>query len=135
MSDNDFSANASAALNAAKTILLVDWVDESVPSSLAEAGFTVYSYSPDGYTQVEVEDGKLLFRRLDAAPDSMDLVYVYRPEAEHESIITKHALPSGAKVLWLHPPVVSKATAALAAGKGLIFIEGIDIRDVISSIR
>jgi predicted CoA-binding protein len=115
-----------------KAILLVDWADESIPRSLAEAGFRVFSYSPDKYSEAAIDNGKLVFNRLTQSPEAVDVVYVYRPEAEHGAIIEKHVLPLKAKTLWLHPPVQSASTAALAASKGLIFIEGVDIRDAIT---
>jgi len=60
---------------------------------------------------------------LDGAPGAVDIVNVYRPES-------KHVLPLGAKVLWLHPPVTSEKTHLLAAEHGLTFIESISIADV-----
>ncbi len=114
-----------------ETILLVDWADESIPRSLVEAGYKVFSYSPDKYSEAVIENGKLVFNHPTQPLEAVDLVYVYRPEAEHEAIIERHVLPLKAKVLWLHPPVLSAKTAELATSKGLIFLEGTDIRDEI----
>jgi len=121
------------------TILLIDWADVSIPFSLVKAGFSVFSYSPGQYSNALIENGKPVFKRSDRTPDAVDIVYVYRPEAEHPDIIKTHVLPLHAKVLWLHPPIISAKTAELASQIGLIFIQGIDImttldiRSVISS--
>ncbi len=112
-----------------ETILLVDWAEESIPRTLVQAGFKVFSYSPDKYSEAVIDNGKLLFNPPAQALEAVDVVYVYRPEAEHAAIIEKHVVPLKAKVLWLHPPVQSAKTAQLAASKGLIFMEGVDIRN------
>jgi predicted CoA-binding protein len=130
MSDN-LEVNTKQILENTKTILLVDWPNPEVPRSLIKAGFTVFGYSPDRYSAIELgDDEKLIFRQLDNQPDSVDIVNVFRPEEEHAGIINGRVLPLKAKVLWLHPPVKSASTAALAAEHGLVFIEGIDIAEV-----
>src|ERR1700753_970506 len=117
-------ANHEDILKNIKTILLVDWPNTDVPKSLLNAGFIVFSYSPDEYTVISQTDGgKLVFSKLDEQPTSVDLVNVYRPEAEHAAIIDKHVLALNAKVLWLHPPVVSANTAVIAAEHGIVFVE------------
>jgi predicted CoA-binding protein len=119
-------------LRAARRILLIDWPNTGVPEILVKIGFTVFGYSPGRYTGVEVsnkEKEHLVFLDLDGNPGKVDIVNVYRPEQEHPDIISKHVLPLGAKVLWLHPPVTSEKTRLLAAELGLTFIEGISIAD------
>ena|ERR1700744_5279445 len=119
-------------LKNSRTILLIDWPDISVPLSLLKAGFKVISYSPDGYSRPRLVEGagnkeKIVFENIDTAPDSVDIVNIFRPEEEHEEITASHVLPLNAKAIWLHPPVVSSKTAELAAQYGLIFIEGRNI--------
>src|SRR5579872_3097791 len=129
------SVSHADILKSAKTILLVDWPNPDVPKSLLKAGFTVLGYSPDRYSAIEQADnGELVFRRLDEQPTSVDIVNVYRPEAEHTAIINDRVLPLKAKVLWLHPPVMSAKTAAIAAEHVITFVEGIDIAEVAKSI-
>jgi predicted CoA-binding protein len=118
------------ALKDAKTILLVDWANENILRSLIAAGFTVFSYSPGRYSRALIEDEKLVFKALAEKPEKVDIVYIYRPEAEHAGIIDMHVLPLQAKVLWLYPPVTSAKTAELAAENGIVFIEGVDITTV-----
>src|SRR5260221_5090999 len=133
-------------LEIAKSILLIDWPNPTVPRALLNAGFKVFCYSPNHYTEAEIlteypndineknifppktkEEGYLVFRQLDGPPYSVDIVNVYRPEEEHAEIIANHVLPLGAKVLWLHPPVTSAKTRSLAKEHGLVFLEGSDI--------
>jgi predicted CoA-binding protein len=122
-------------LKRAKAILLVDWPNPEVPKSLLRAGFTVFGYSPGKYSAIsQTENGELVFSQLSKQPASVDIVNVYRPEAEHAAIINNHVLPLKAKVLWLHPPVMSANTAALASTHNLIFVERSDIAEVARSI-
>ncbi|SHM12120.1 CoA-binding protein [Mucilaginibacter sp. OK098] len=119
-------------LKNARTILLVDWPGVDVPLSLLKAGFMVIGYAPDNYSIATIEinsDGKekLIFKALNKPPASVDIVNIFRPEEEHEEIISRHVLPLKAKVIWLQPPVKSAHTVILARENGLIFIEGEDL--------
>src|SRR5262245_47710161 len=107
-------------LRSAKSILLVDWSSPNVPRTLVEAGFTVFCASPGRHSVTEIlsappegidsndiippkqdENGYLVFRRLNDSPSHVDIVNIFRPENEHEGIITNHVIPLGAKTLWL----------------------------------
>ena len=150
MADNN-STDPKKVLSAAKKILLIDWPNPSVPRKLLNAGFTVFCYSPDLYSAEELvteypselnqknifpgnkDEGYLIFRPLAGAPDSVNIVNVYRPENEHADIITKHVLPLHAKVLWLQSATSAK-TRSLAEENGLVFIEGYDIAEIALSI-
>ena len=90
-------------LSSAKSVLLVDWSSTTIPRTLVEAGFTVFTASPGRYSIVELvsdpPDGRdLVFRRLTDRPSHVDIVNVYRPENEHEGIDANHEVPHGAKV-------------------------------------
>jgi len=136
-------------LRKSKKILLVDWPHPGTPRALLRGGFIVFCYSPNGYTKPELvdeypqdanqknifppknkDDGYLVFRPLKSAPDSIDIVNVYRPEEEHEKIINNQVLPLKAKYFWLQPPIRSSNTKSLADRHGLIFIEGVDIAEI-----
>jgi hypothetical protein len=141
-------------LKSAKNILLVDWPNPGVPRALLNAGFTVFGYSPDRYSVVQVVaelpqgidgqnyfsprtkdgDGYLIFQKLYNRPDFVDIVNVYRPEEEISGIVANLILPLGAKVLWLHPPVTSALGSDIASKNGLIFIEGVDIAEIAAKI-
>ena len=133
-------------LRSTKSILLVDWASPTVPRTLVEAGFTVFSASPGRYSVVELvseppegvdsndivppkqnENGYLVFRRLTDSPSHVDIVNVYRPENEHEGIVLNHVVPLGAKVLWLQPSVGSDKARQLSLEHGFDLVEGVDI--------
>ncbi|MBS1530112.1 MAG: CoA-binding protein [Bacteroidetes bacterium] len=117
-------------LKKAKTILLIDWPDKNVPHSLINAGLKVYGYSPDHYNEATDKAGDIVFNRLNERPASVDIVFIYRPEAEHERILKDQVLPLGAKIIWLQPPVTSSAISRLAAEHEITIIEGINIADI-----
>ncbi len=147
-------SNPAQILETAKTILLVDWPNQSVPRILLNAGFTVFGFSPGRYSLAEVvaeypydvdqkdvfapksenESGYLVFRRLDSRPESVDIVNVYRPEEELAEIIENNVLPLNAKTLWLQPPVMSTKAKSIAEKHGLVFVEGNDIAEIARSI-
>lgn len=126
------TVNPKEILRAARSILLIDWPNIDVPGILVRKGFIVYCYSPDRYTKAEMspEQDHLIFRELEGAPDQLDIVNIYRPEQEHAAILSKHAVPLGAKVVWLQPPIVSQNTRSLVAEQGLAFVEGISISEL-----
>src|SRR5215475_10290035 len=144
-------------LEAAQTILLVDWPNPGVPRTLLRAGFTVFSYSPDRYSAAEVvaeyprdvdsgnvfpprnehETGYLVFRALAGRPDAVDIVNVYRPVEELDGIVVNHALPLGAKVLWLQAPAPSAEVAEahrLASEHGIVLIDGRNIAEIAQTL-
>ncbi len=136
-------------LEAATSVLLIDWPNTGVPRALVEAGFTVFCYCPDSYSAAEIVaeqpadadaqdvyvpegdegSGSLVFRPIEGRPDAIDLVCVYRPPEELPGIIEKHVLPLGATTLWLQPPITSTEARGLAAEHGLDFVEGADIAE------
>jgi len=136
-------------LRRSREILLVDWPSVDVPRALLRAGFTVFCHSPHGYTQAEQvaefpqdvnsknifppktrDDDYLVFRPLTTAPAAVDIVNVYRPEAEHAKIMTDVVLPLKAKCLWLQSPLTSDNTRVIAESKGLVFIQDSDIATI-----
>ena len=110
---NDQPIYPNEILAKARKILLIDWPNTNVPTELVEQGFKVFCYSPGRYTQTEIEKSQLVFMELENRPPSVDIVNIYRPEDEHEVIITKQILPLEAKVIWLHPPITLKRPAHL----------------------
>jgi predicted CoA-binding protein len=118
-------------LKNAKTILLIDWPDKSVPMALLKAGFMVIGYSPGKYTLISYKtsyaEDKLVFNDLEGTPGEVEIVNIFRPEEEHEEIFERHILPLKAKAVWLQPPVTSAKTAKLAKKHDLVFVKGYDI--------
>jgi predicted CoA-binding protein len=129
-------SDLKSILEKISVILLVDWPGPDIPRALVQAGFTVFSYSPDGYSQAIIEktatgEDSLIFRPLDHSPGVIDLVSIYRPPEEHATIIRNHVIPLCARVVWLHPPLESSKTKDMAHELGLIFVQGHDIREII----
>jgi len=141
------------ALKAAKSVLLIDWPDQSIPRSLVKAGLTVYGFSPGGFSRADIADddpGKtesttvflppggeeeyLIFQKIAESPGHVDIICIYRPEAEHERIFEDHILPLGVKTIWLQPPVATSVISQLAAEYGIKFIEGINIAEAAAKI-
>jgi predicted CoA-binding protein len=134
-------------LETSKTILLVDWPNTTVPRGLLESGFIVFGCSPNHYSKAEIvtdlptdvesisvfppknenEKGYLIFRRLDKRPPGVDIVSIYRPASELQGIITDHALPLDAKVVWLQRPATSSEEQSMVEKHNLVFIENNDI--------
>jgi predicted enzyme related to lactoylglutathione lyase/predicted CoA-binding protein len=134
---------------------LVDWPNASLPHSLLKAGFVVFSYSPDKYSEAKLlehkphnteglsifpvtDDGKevyVSFEKLDGSPGTVDIVHIYRPEAELPGIVEKHALPSSAKAIWLYPPQTSELARGLAAQHCLVLVQGVNIIDLAAEIE
>jgi hypothetical protein len=50
---SDKPVNAKEILGTARNILLIDWPNADVPKILLGEGFTVFCYSPGGYTRAK----------------------------------------------------------------------------------
>jgi predicted enzyme related to lactoylglutathione lyase/predicted CoA-binding protein len=134
---------------------LIDWPFTNLPYNLVKAGYTVFSYSPDKYSEAKltkteplntdglaifpIKDGDeevyLSFEKIDCTLGNVDVVNVFRPENELAGIVEKHILPLNAKVLWLHPPLTSELARGLAAQHCLDFVQGVNIAEVASEIN
>lgn len=89
-------------LQAAKTILVIDWPSKDVPESLARVGFEVMlrgGPGPEDYAAYEFRDGKVVVRRTGRAPESADLIFSYLPVRELPEIIAD-AKKLRAKAIW-----------------------------------
>ncbi|MBV8389436.1 MAG: VOC family protein [Mucilaginibacter sp.] len=147
--------NAKRLLGESKSILLVDWPNAGLPYALLKAGFIVFSYSPDKYSEAKLlkekphnteglsifpatDDGieaYVSFEKLDGSPGMVDIVHIYRPEAELPGIVEKHVLPLGGKAIWLYPPLTSELACGLAAQHCIELIQGVNIIDLLAEIR
>jgi predicted CoA-binding protein len=134
-------------LKSSSTILLIDWPNVQLPHALLKQGFEVYGRSPGGYSKAEFlsevpsdgkaipigdnEQGFIRFNRVERGPDRVDIIHIFRPAEELKELIEKVVGPHKAKVLWLQPPVTSDEARQLADERGIAFVEGIEIIDVI----
>jgi predicted CoA-binding protein len=135
-------------------VLLVDWPSTNLPRRLLEAGFDVFGVSPAGYTEAKLSreapdnqikasvyspeqpDGDyLIFKKLERAPEQVDIVHVFRPAPELSGIIDREVIPLRATTLWLQPPLTSDAASQLCKRCGITFVEGVDIVETIQRIK
>jgi predicted CoA-binding protein len=93
---------AERILEAADSVLVVDWPSRDVPDTLVRAGFTVLvkaGSEPDDYVAQELEGGQIVPRRVGGPPEHVDLVYSYRPIGELAGLAAM-ARTMGAVALW-----------------------------------
>ena len=142
-------SDADRLLQAAQSILLVDWPSRDVPETLARAGYTVFvkgGPEPDNYWVHELIDGEVVDRRVGVPPLHADLVYTYRPIAELPGIVSLAERVSAAAVwlqsglndsgekdpsgVWL-PAADARDASAVVEAAGLVFVYAFYIADAV----
>ena len=106
--------DAGQILDAARTVVIVDWPTKDVPETLARAGYTVLvkgGPEPDDYSAYEVQGSQVVSRRTGQAPAAADLVYSHRPIEELPGIVAM-AQGLGAGAVWVQSGVASDGTKA-----------------------
>jgi predicted CoA-binding protein len=101
--------DAERILEAADTVVVVDWPSKDVPDTLARAGFTVLVQGgpePDHYSAHELSDGEIVVRPVGRPPDHADILYSHRPLEELPGIVAM-AQKVGAKAVWCQSGVAS----------------------------
>ena len=94
-------------LRAARHVVVQDYPDRDIPDSLTRAGFAVTIYGgpdPADIVVSELVDGAIVHRQTGRRPDRADLLYVYRPLAEIDGILTD-AQRLGVRTIWRQPDV------------------------------
>jgi hypothetical protein len=103
---------AECILEAAGSVLVVDWPSRDVPDTLARAGYRVVvkgGPEPDNYSARELRDGEVEVRDLGRRPERVDLVYAHRPLGELPGLIaTANALE--AQALWCQSGLAGPGT-------------------------
>ncbi|MGH2348557.1 MAG: CoA-binding protein [bacterium] len=132
-------------------MLLVDWPSRDVPDTLARAGFRVFAQEgPERYVAYELSGGEVHPRAVAGPPESVDLVYAYRPLDELPDVVAlARSLRAtaiwvqsgrdagGAKDLqgcWLSPDEIQRARR-IVGDAGLAFISEPYIADVARASR
>jgi predicted CoA-binding protein len=147
----DAVGEAQWVLDAAHTVVVVDWPTKDVPETLARAGYTVLvkgGPEPDNYWAYEVQGAQVVSRRAGQAPAAADLVYSYRPVEELPGIVAM-AQRLGASALWLQSGMTSDGTKApngcwmdqaasraareIVESAGLTYLEALYIADEVRS--
>lgn len=97
-------------LQAAKTILVIDWPSKEVPETLARAGFHVVvrgGPGPRDYSSYEWSNGIVTVKQTVSALERADLVYAFRPLSELSAIVAT-AKSLGAKTIWTQSGLSAK---------------------------
>lgn len=108
------------ALEQAKVIAVVGHSDKPHRTSyriaqyLRQVGYTVYPVNP---TVTEI-DGQPSYESLEAIPEPIDIVNVFR-RSEHLSDIVDEAIRVGAKVVWAQLGVVDEQARQKALDAGM----------------
>jgi len=91
----------------------------SIPRALQAAGFRVIPVNPFAGAELL---GERVYASLSDLPEAPEVVLVFRPSAEAESI-TREAIQSGAKAVWLQLGIHSETARELALANGLLYVE------------
>ncbi len=129
-------------LNAARSVLVVDWPTPDVPAGLARAGLRVFVHGgprPGQYTEHEVAGDEVVVRHVDRPPDHADLVYSYRPMAELPEIVAL-AQRVAAGAIWNHPdtplsPQEDQQVRGIVESAGFRYVCSPDIVDLARRAR
>jgi predicted CoA-binding protein len=132
---------AGQILEAAGTVVVVDWPTRDVPETLARAGYTVLvkgGPEPDRFSVYELRGGEVVPRPAGQAPTHADLVYAHRPVGELPGIVSM-AQRLGAGAVWLQSglagdgttdphgcwmePVASREARTIVESGGLRYVE------------
>jgi uncharacterized protein len=125
---------ALRALPPGSVILLVDWPSRDVPRALVNAGFTVLSANmargtASSYSVVPGAgdgDEQVVITPLDAMPEHVDVVSIFRPPEEHAAI-TRRAVALGAHTVWVLRGGLSDGARRIAADAGLTVVDDAEV--------
>jgi uncharacterized protein len=90
-----------------------------IPSYLQSQGYRIVPVNPRGGELL----GERAYRSLLEVPAPVDVVDVFRPPAEAETV-ARDAVAIGAKVLWFQPGTDTDEAVRLAAEAGLEVVTG-----------
>jgi predicted CoA-binding protein len=129
-------------LRSATHVVVKDYPSRDVPDALTSAGLMVTIYGGPSEADVvvsELSDGAITHLQVGRYPDRADVLYVYRPIAEIEGIISEaHRLR--AHTVW-RQPVIGSATAESAEwrqrieGAGLAYVDDQGIDEVAARLQ
>ncbi len=89
-------------LRRAHRVVVQDFSGEELLPALASAGFEVTLYGGPAETDVQAvgfDGGRLVFRRTGRRPDAADVMFVYRPVAELDAVVSE-ARRLGGATIW-----------------------------------
>jgi predicted CoA-binding protein len=90
----------------------------SVPLQMQRHGWRIIPVNPHA-TEIF---GERAYPTLEAGPDPIDLVNVFRPSADATAVV-RHAVAIGAPAIWLQLGIVSPVGRRLAEEAGIDYVE------------
>jgi predicted CoA-binding protein len=139
-------------LEAASSILVVDWPSRDVPETLVRAGYAVVvkgGPEPDDYKAQELREGAVVPRPVGRPPDRADIVYSHRPLGELPGIV-QLAKEVGATTVWCQsglssagvddpkgvwaPEEKSRDARETVEAAGLAYVDDVYIADVVRQL-
>jgi hypothetical protein len=90
----------------------------TIPTEMQKHGFRIIPVNPTADTLF----GERVYKTLEAIPEPVDVVNVFRP-AEEAPAIARQAVAIGAKALWLQTGLESDEARAIAEAGGLAYVE------------
>src|SRR5579862_66074 len=89
----------------------------TIPTEMQRHGFRIIPVNPSAETLF----GERVYKTLEAIPEPVDVVNVFRP-AEEAPAIARQAVAIGAKAIWLQTGIESEEARAIAEAGGLAFV-------------
>lgn len=135
--------DALETLRAARHVVVQDYPDRDIPDALTRAGLAVTIYGgpdPADIVTSELVDGAIVHRQTGRRPDSADLLYVYRPLAEIDGILSE-ARRMEVRTIWRQPDVAVRpdpdadAWRSRVEAAGFDYLDSPDIADVARLLR
>jgi predicted CoA-binding protein len=143
---------AERILEAAASVLVVDWPSRDVPETLARAGYEVVvkgGPEPDNYQAQDLRDGEVVARPV-GRPGHADIVYSHRPLGELPGIV-ELAKQVGASTVWCQsglagngaddpkgvwvPEDKSHQARETVESAGLTYVDEVYIADLVRQLR
>jgi len=90
----------------------------AVPAALQSAGYRLIPVNPRASEIL----GEPAYHSLDAVPEPIEIVQVFRPSRE-AAAIARQAVEIGAKAIWLQLGLRSPEAKTIAEGAGLLYVE------------
>jgi hypothetical protein len=90
----------------------------TIPTEMQRHGFRIIPVNPTADTLF----GEHVYQTLEAIPEPVDVVNVFRPAAEAPAL-ARQAVAIGAKALWLQTGIESDEARTIAEAGGVAFVE------------
>jgi predicted CoA-binding protein len=145
--------DAETILRTSRTILVVDWPTSDLPETLVRAGYVVHVKSgpgPEEHVEYVLDRDGMVTRRPAAAPDTIDVLHVYRPIEELAGFVALARKLRATTVWYLSglatdgtrdstgcwlPPDQSADARRIVESAGLVYIQQPSIVETVRAMR